>query len=329
MPDREYEVKFDIEIPIGREDRVTSVPFAGPPEIMQLIKSAEELQYNAIWGTAFSAPKSAASLDWYELLWYDLLIILSYAAAITNHIRLGAGASFLPYRNPITLAKQVSTLDQISNGRLMLGFGMGGYQHAEITHSELKIYNSFVDDKAEALLLLLNHTHNEVSLQRENIQLDKVNLHPKPYQNPFPVYCPAQTPNNMRRIARLGLNCTIQSFLIKNTLSNLEPLLIDYDRSLSEIDIIAEGELCIAKTHEKAVEKFTHSKLGKAYKLNDLDHHIANNWVGTPNEVTEKISNISRYGITHFLAIHIAGDSLQEREEQMQLFATEIIPNFI
>ena len=317
-------MKFDTEIPIGREEQAVSAPFAGPPEIVQLAQLAEDLRYDAVWGTAYSAPKSEAGLDWYELVWYDLLIVLSYAAASTERIRLGAGASFLPYRNPITLAKQVATLDQVSKGRLMLGLGMGGYREAEVSQEARESYNSFVDDKAEALMLLLSHDHVEVSLHTEELRLDGVNLHPKPAQRPFPVYCPGKSLHNLRRIARLGLHCTIQGSRVDKTLADLKRLLAEYGRDASYIDVIAEGELCIAETHDKAVEKFVSSRLGRSFKREDVARHIANNWIGTPDEIAEKIRKIEAQGITHFLAIHVAGDSLDERAEQMQLFAAEV-----
>jgi probable F420-dependent oxidoreductase len=55
----------------------------------------------------------------------DPLIWLSFVAAATSTIRLGTGILILPQRNPITLAKEVATLDQLSGGRVELGIGVG------------------------------------------------------------------------------------------------------------------------------------------------------------------------------------------------------------
>ena len=56
---------------------------------------------------------------------FDALIALAAAAAVTTHVEVGTCVLIAPMRNPIVLAKQVSTLDVISGGRFVLGVGVG------------------------------------------------------------------------------------------------------------------------------------------------------------------------------------------------------------
>src|SRR5688500_12388901 len=51
---------------------------------------------------------------------------LGYAAALTRRLKLGTGVMILPGRNPAVVAKQLATLDRLSNGRLLVTFGLGG-----------------------------------------------------------------------------------------------------------------------------------------------------------------------------------------------------------
>jgi alkanesulfonate monooxygenase SsuD/methylene tetrahydromethanopterin reductase-like flavin-dependent oxidoreductase (luciferase family) len=55
----------------------------------------------------------------------DLVIALTFAAAVTRTIRLGTGVVILPQRNPLVLAKELASLDVLSGGRLIFGIGVG------------------------------------------------------------------------------------------------------------------------------------------------------------------------------------------------------------
>ena len=70
-----------------------------------------------VLGGDFSVP---ATTDW-----LDPFVALSAAAAVTSHIRLGTGICLVPQHNPLILAKQVASLDRLSDGRFALGIGVG------------------------------------------------------------------------------------------------------------------------------------------------------------------------------------------------------------
>ena len=57
--------------------------------------------------------------------WYDALIVLAQAAAVTESVELGTAVLVLPQRNPVLLAKQVASLDRLAGGRVVLGVGAG------------------------------------------------------------------------------------------------------------------------------------------------------------------------------------------------------------
>ena len=58
-------------------------------------------------------------------LFYDPVVTLSYVAAVTERVRLGTTVLVLPMRHPVPLAKELATLHNLSNGRLILGAGVG------------------------------------------------------------------------------------------------------------------------------------------------------------------------------------------------------------
>lgn len=60
--------------------------------------------------------------------WYDALVVLAQAAAVTERVELGTAVLVLPQRHPVVLAKQVATLDALSGGRVALGVGAGWFR---------------------------------------------------------------------------------------------------------------------------------------------------------------------------------------------------------
>ena len=78
---------------------------------------AEKLGFDSFWlpENHFSGPLAIPSP----------LMLLANVASVTNRIKLGSTSYLLPIRNPILAAEEVAVLDQLSNGRLILGIGRG------------------------------------------------------------------------------------------------------------------------------------------------------------------------------------------------------------
>lgn len=94
-------------------------------DVVSVAARAEELGYDSVWASDHVFNVSYV----YERLgnrpYYDPLTILTFAAAQTQRVILGTSVLVLPYHNPMRLAKQAATLDQLSGGRVALGVGVG------------------------------------------------------------------------------------------------------------------------------------------------------------------------------------------------------------
>ena len=322
---------FDMEVPTCREGVFVPTSFAGPKEIAAVIQRAEELGFNAVWGTDFITPTESFGVpDADPPNWYEPLITLAYVAALTSRIKLGTGVVLLPYRDPVILAKQAATLDQFSNGRLWLGLGIGGFRD-EFTAIQPRMRRArrgdIMDEYIESLHMLLSHDDQPVSFQGEHAEFHDVNMHPRPVQDPFPMYVPGQSPESLQRVAKWGLGFMVPAPKSGERVEALKPVLEEHNRDLSQIDVIAESTLRLASTHEAAVKQFSESRQAqfsvfRGAKLEDL---VAGSWVGTVDEVVEMIGKVKDEGITHFNALHIAGDTIEEMQEQMQMFSEGVI----
>src|SRR3984957_13672435 len=88
--------------------------------VRQVAMRAEELGFRDLWVTE-------NTLD--HVTCFDPVVVLTYAAAVTSRIRLGASVVVLAIHSPMLVAHQWATLDHLSGGRAILGVGLGREHH--------------------------------------------------------------------------------------------------------------------------------------------------------------------------------------------------------
>nr|WP_294521727.1 LLM class F420-dependent oxidoreductase [uncultured Rhodopila sp.] len=97
---------------------------AGPDSIRRAAMQAEEVGFDDIWVSEhIIVPKDAAYPPTPNF--WDPVLTLTWAAAVTSRVRLGTSVLVLPLRHPLPLAKELATLQNLSGGRLILGAGVG------------------------------------------------------------------------------------------------------------------------------------------------------------------------------------------------------------
>jgi probable F420-dependent oxidoreductase len=115
----------------------------------------------------------------------DPLICLSAAAAVTERLLVGTGTCLITVRDPILLAKEVATLDQLSNGRLLFGIGTGWNEEELRNHgTEFSSLQRVFRERLAAMKLLW--TEPEPEFHGQHVNFDPVWLWPKPVQKPWP-----------------------------------------------------------------------------------------------------------------------------------------------
>src|SRR5581483_5801962 len=135
---------------------------------------------------------------------YELLVTLAAIAGATERVRLGTAVLVLPLREPVTLAHQVATLDQLSGGRLVLGVGLGSYREefeAVWPRRAGVVRGEVMDELLVALRLLLSE--RRAAMSGEHVAFD-VELHPKPAQERLPILVGGNHPNALRRAVTAG-----------------------------------------------------------------------------------------------------------------------------
>jgi probable F420-dependent oxidoreductase len=173
--------------------------FASPLVDIQLIRDflakAEPLGYDSLWVQEQIISDSAI---------LEPVSLLTYAAALTSTLRLGTSVLLPVIRNPVQLAKSLATLDQLSQGRLIVGVGIGGPHVAEAVFgvtSEQRV-RRFVQGLRVMKALW---TQPRATVLSDFWQVENVPMEPKPVQQPHPpLWFGARTAVGLKRAVRLG-----------------------------------------------------------------------------------------------------------------------------
>jgi len=187
-----------------------------------------------MWGTR----NLGKSPDDYITL--ETWITLTYLAAKTENIRLGTLVTPIPFRPPSILAKMLSTLDVLSNGRVVLGVGAGWSQEEFEGYSEWKEPKVRVDKTKEGLELMIKlWTQEEVTFEGKYYRAKAAVLEPKPVQKPYPQLLFGGHGDRMLRLAgRYADICYIMSQTPEDYEEMKEKVLRAADRA-NRVDKIA------------------------------------------------------------------------------------------
>jgi probable F420-dependent oxidoreductase len=162
--------------------------------VRHVAQRADALGFRDLWVTE-------NTLD--HVFCFDSVVVLTYAAAITTVIRLGVSVMVLPVHHPIHVAHQLATLDYVSNGRAILGVGLGRDHHyGQFRVPREKRVRRFLESVE---LINALWTEPTVSYHGNIFQLDGATMAPKPIQKPRPpIWFGGGHPNAIRRTATIA-----------------------------------------------------------------------------------------------------------------------------
>ena len=163
-------------------------------ELRRVAQRAEALGFRDLWVTE-------NTLD--HVFCFDPIVILTYAAAVTTKIRLGVSVVVLPIHSPLMVAHQWACLDYVSNGRAILGVGLGRdhhYRQFEVPEEgRVRRFREEVD------LIKALWTEDKVTYHGAFYHLENETMAPKPVQKPrAPIWMGVGHPDALRRTARLA-----------------------------------------------------------------------------------------------------------------------------
>jgi probable F420-dependent oxidoreductase len=131
------------------------------------------------------------------------LSVLNYMAALTQRVKLGTVIMILPLHHPLSIGKQLATLDVLSGGRVILGIGSGWLKEEfDALGIDWKTRGRRTDEAIEALRVVWRD--HPCEYHGKHFDFDPVTSFPKPVNGRIPIFIGGHSPANAKRAARLG-----------------------------------------------------------------------------------------------------------------------------
>jgi probable F420-dependent oxidoreductase len=179
-------------------------------------QAAEDLGYASVWTADHVVmPKSYESEYPFndeakfpvagQRPFMEMFTTLGYLAAVTTRVELGVSVCVVPYRHPSLLAKSVATVDQLSEGRFILGAGAGWLKEEfDALGMNYRTRGRFTDEALDLMEVAFGEDQ-PVSFKSELFELEDVYFAPGPWDGrKMPVWVGGVTPPAIRRTARYG-----------------------------------------------------------------------------------------------------------------------------
>ncbi|MDQ1691335.1 MAG: hypothetical protein QOH56_2580 [Pseudonocardiales bacterium] len=336
-------IEFGIRVP-------NSGPLSSVQNLIRTAKAAEDLGFDTVWthdhvvwssemhrhhisSGSMDALKDDQTADFYESV-----TTLAFLAAHTSRVKLGVACLVMPTRNPIYAAKQLATVDHFTNGRLLVGVGLGsrateGSNEFEVFGVPFNKRASLTDEYIEVMRKIW--TEPLATHHGKTIDFTDAELFPKPLQSPYPpIWVGGWTDKAAERTGRIG-DGWIPGWLSPSEMAAGRQVLLrtaeENNRDGSKITVAVEKLTTIAKTRDEALERAmpTVKTSSNTYERDvdniqfALDRHI----FGSVDDVRRRVHEFLEAGVTHF-ELKLLYSSIDQMEEQMQLWAETIMPEF-
>lgn len=337
----EQKVKFGLGISTGAEGLMYPIPYANARDIVDISVYAEKLGFDSVWGNDHITTQGYVYEEFgAQPRYYAPLITLAAIAERTTTLKVATGLLVIPFRNPAVVAKELATLDHLSNGRLLVGVGLGAYREefeAEFGDQAKEMVRGKLFDESIGIIHRI-FTEEKVSEKGTYFDVQNVQSFPKPVQMPFPFYFGGNSDKGLSRTVRYGKGWLPFDLTVDEIAAGVATLHEKCEAAGRVYDIDVAPQFCISigRTHEEACEKFERSQIYKhtisleqsTLKGKKASDYTERNLVGSPEEIIERIEAYRKAGVTTFSALLFANNTLEETREDMQFFAESVIAHY-
>lgn len=289
-----------------------------PEHIKKFVVRAEQLDYDSLW-------TQERILSNFPML--EPVTLMTYVAAVTSRLRIGASVLLTVLRNPLQLAKSLASLDQLSGGRVIAGIGLGGLKGRMWPEPETVFgYPSEhrVTRFVEGIKVMKALWGNErTSFEGQFWNFKDVAMEPKPAQQPFPLWFGGHAEPALRRAVAFGAGWmgagSSDSQRFVKEYGRIVRLLDEAGRDPASFTVSKRVYLAIDNDRDRA-ERRLREFFAVRYRNADLGTKVCI-W-GSRQEIIDKLNELVRAGADHLL-LNPAFDEM----EHLEILAADITPS--
>jgi len=288
-------------------------------EMQTLVQLVDDCGYDSLWVGDHIA---------FAVAILDPLLQLAQAAVVSPRLKLGTNVYLLPLRHPVPVAKQVATLDHLSEGRLIFGVGVGGEFPKEFEACGVPLGERGARLTAAIPLLRQLWSGAPVSYDGRYFGVfSEVAMQP-PARQPggSPIWAGGRADAALARAGRLADGWMSYVITPETYRAGLEKIAAAAAAAGRKIERFGTGHLLFARldaTYEQALDAAA-ATLSHRYAMDfrrAAERYAA---LGRPAQVAEKIRAFYDAGVRH-LVLDLVGP-YEERPQQIEAFAREVLP---
>ncbi len=228
---------------------ITMFPTDYSIQPVELAKAVEERNLDSLFfpehthiptsrTTPFPGGGDLPKMYWHT---HDPFVALGACAAVTSKIKLGTGICLVIERDPITLAKEIASVDMISNGRFILGIG-AGWNREEMENHGANYPKRWAEVREKVLAMKTIWSNEEAEYHGEFVDFDPIWSYPKPVQEGGPpIWIGANSEWVFDRLAEYADGWMPIGGLGSGNMDKLKIAFDKVDRSVNELDMALFG----------------------------------------------------------------------------------------
>ena len=297
-------------------------------EIVGASKLAEELGfYSVTLPTHMTMPPGWLFRTFPNRDVLDAMVILPAIAAATSTIKIGFNSVLLPLLPPYQWAKYLSTLDVMSNGRVIAGVAMGWWKEDfEAVGVERRFRGKLFDEQLEIITRLC--TEERVTFEGQHYRIENMGMEPKPVQKPYPPIWIGGGLKSVRRAARHGeyILCFWPDEEAARSVW-IPKLREEGERSGREVKLASFTFAYVADDERDFQSAMPRLEEAVGFEDASMDPR-AITVSGSPERCAERIHALSAAGVAHFVVeFQFHGlETVSFGMRQMERFAREVGP---